>query len=216
MKPACQSWKPNMLTLYRLSARMLFAKTLYGMFSREISWINVRRRQTWQLASAVLVVLVQQSQMDSPATQLRGDTSPLVPTLSHHLVPLFLGCGWVFPHTVKGTAAHSFSQHFWGAPPLQSHSRGKRGWMQKRVFQVNPPDRDGNQLPSWDLGIRLLQELWSLFQASWLKIAANWLQLKPEPCSATWVDGRHPTWLILARMLFGFLHISHLNESKWK
>lgn len=121
---------------------MLYAKTLYGMFLREMSWINAGRRQTRQLASAVLVLPTALPLSNNPRWIPQQPSSgvipllgTLVPTLSHRLVPLFSSCSWlwstVFLHTVKGTAAHSWSQPFWGLPPLQSHAHGKRGGRRK-------------------------------------------------------------------------------------
>lgn len=116
---------------------MPYAKTLYGMFLKGnvLDKCQEKANQTAGFSStcaAHSLDCIQQPRWipRQPSSGVIPLLGTLVPTVSHRVVPLFSSCPWlwliVFLHTVKGTAAHSWSQPFWGPPPLQSHAQGKR------------------------------------------------------------------------------------------
>lgn len=81
MSPACQSWKPNVLTLYRLFwQNALCQNSVWHVFKgNQLDKCQEKANQTAGFSSTCAthsLDSVQQSQMDSPATQLRGDSSP--------------------------------------------------------------------------------------------------------------------------------------------
>lgn len=81
MNPACQSWNPNVLTLYRLFCQnALCQNSVWNVFKgNELDKCREKANQTAGFSSTCAthsLASIQQPQMDSPATQLRSDTSP--------------------------------------------------------------------------------------------------------------------------------------------
>lgn len=164
MNPACRSWKPNSLTLYRLFCQnALCQNSVWNVFKgNQLEKCQEKANQTAGFSSTCATQSldsIQQSQMDSPATQLRGDTSPgyfnsysLSPSCPS-IFKLLLAVV-VFSHSVKEATAHSFPQPFCGYIPLHSHAQGKRvdarkglpGELTRYGWKPLAPLRFGNRL----------------------------------------------------------------------
>lgn len=163
MHPACQSQKPNVLTLYRLFCQnALCQNSAWNVFKgNQLDKCEEKANQTAGFSSTCATHIldsVQQSQMDSPATQFRGDTcpgyfnsyslSPFCPSIFQLLLDVVES----FHTLLRGqlpTASLSLSGDSF---PCRAMHRVK-GWTQERVFQMNPPDIGRNHLPGPDLRI---------------------------------------------------------------
>ena len=81
MNPDCQSWKPNVLTLYRLSCQNPLCQNSVwdGFKGNQLDKRQEKANQTAGFSSTCVphsLDSIRQAEMDSPVTQFRGDISP--------------------------------------------------------------------------------------------------------------------------------------------
>lgn len=226
MNPACQSWKPDVLTLYRLSCQNpLCQNSLWDVFKGNQSdkW-QEKANQAAGFSSTCVPRSpdsILQAQADSPVTQFRGDTSPgyfssysLSSSCPSIFQLLLAGVDSLSAHWQGGSCRCCLLQPFRGPPspaePRTGTEDGHRKGSSRCAHHIPVEETHVKPLAHFRFGNRVPAVILKSVSGF---MSENCKKLVPR---GSW-EPIQPSELILARMHIHFpCNISHVNESKWE